>query len=169
MKENLVVTEKGQITLPVSMRRSLGLRKRSVVQAELVGGKIVLTPAMVIETELYSDEQVREWDKQDAFGKDERKKLESKLARRNIAAKYPQCLDRLDELIRQKTVAPQPHPSKVSIHLPAKDRPVYQAATAAGASDLLTSDLKHFGRHMNQPGTTSGLTIQTVADYLASR
>jgi antitoxin PrlF len=82
MKENLVVTEKGQITLPVSMRRSLGLGKRSVVQAEQVGGKIVLTPAMVIETELYSDEQIREWDKQDAFGKDERKKLESKLARR---------------------------------------------------------------------------------------
>jgi predicted nucleic acid-binding protein len=89
-------------------------------------------------------------------------------ARRNIAAKYPQCLDRLDALIRRTTVVPQPHPSKVSIHLPEKDRPVYQAATAAGASHLLTGDLKHFGRHMNQPEATSGITIQTVADYLAS-
>jgi hypothetical protein len=47
-----------------------------------VGGKIVLTPAVVLETELYSDEQIAEWDQADAFQKGERQKLISKLNRR---------------------------------------------------------------------------------------
>lgn len=83
MKETLVVTEKGQITLPAGMRRSLGLGKNSVIRAEQVGGKIILTPAVVIETELYSDEQVAQWDKADTFGKSERRKIHSRLAKRS--------------------------------------------------------------------------------------
>ena len=82
MKETLIVSDKGQITLPAAMRRSLGLGKRAVVTAEEVGGKIVLTPAVVLETERYTDEQIAEWDRVDAFRKGERRRLESKLKRR---------------------------------------------------------------------------------------
>ncbi len=82
MKENLIVSEKGQVTLPASMRKALGLGKSAVVTAEQVGGRIVLTPAVVLETELYTDEQVAGWDRADAFGKGERQRLASKLARR---------------------------------------------------------------------------------------
>jgi len=82
MKENLVVSDRGQITLPSAMRKSLGLGKSAVVTAEQVGGRIVLTPAVVLETELYTDEQVREWDRADAFGKGERTRLTEKLKKR---------------------------------------------------------------------------------------
>jgi antitoxin PrlF len=82
MKENLIVSDKGQITLPAAMRRSLGLGKRAIVTAEEVGGKIVLTPAVVLETERYSDDQITEWDGADAFKKGERQRIESGLKRR---------------------------------------------------------------------------------------
>lgn len=82
MKENLIVSEKGQVTLPASMRKALGLGKSAVVTAEQVGGRIVLTPAVVLETELYTDEQVAEWDRSDAIRKGERQQLSSKLAGR---------------------------------------------------------------------------------------
>ena len=82
MKENLVVSDRGQITLPSAMRKSLGLGKSAVVTAEQVGGKIVLTPAVVLETEVYTDEQIRDWDRADEFGKGERSRLTEKLKKR---------------------------------------------------------------------------------------
>lgn len=82
MKESLVVSDRGQITLPAAMRKSLGIGKSSVVTAEEVDGRIVLTPAIVLETERYSDEQIREWDRADAFGKGERAKLTGRLKKR---------------------------------------------------------------------------------------
>ncbi len=89
-------------------------------------------------------------------------------ARRNIAAKYAQCLERLDELIEKVTEVPQPAPQKTLIDLPEKDQPIFLAAQAARATHLLTGDLKHFGPHMNWPKKSRGIVIQTVADYLAS-
>jgi AbrB family looped-hinge helix DNA binding protein len=82
MKESLVVSDRGQITLPAAMRKSLGIGKSSVVTAEEVDGRIVLTPAVVLETERYSDEQIREWDRADAIGKGERAKLAERLKKR---------------------------------------------------------------------------------------
>jgi bifunctional DNA-binding transcriptional regulator/antitoxin component of YhaV-PrlF toxin-antitoxin module len=82
MKENLVVSDRGQITLPSAMRRSLGLGKSAVVTAEQVGGRIVLTPAVVVETEFYTAEEVREWDRADEFSKSERARLADKLKKR---------------------------------------------------------------------------------------
>lgn len=89
-------------------------------------------------------------------------------ARRNIAAKYAQCLGRLEELIEKVTEVPQPAPQNTLIDLPEKDQPIFLAAQAAQATHLLTGDLKHFGPHMNRPGKSSGIVIQTVADYLAN-
>jgi bifunctional DNA-binding transcriptional regulator/antitoxin component of YhaV-PrlF toxin-antitoxin module len=82
MKENLVVSDRGQITLPSAMRKSLGLGKSAVITAEQVGGKIVLTPAVVLETETYTDDQIREWDRADTFGKGDRSRLARKLKKR---------------------------------------------------------------------------------------
>lgn len=82
MKESLVVSDRGQITLPSAMRKSLNLGKNAVVTVELVGGRIVLTPAVVLETELYSDEQIRQWDRADTFGKGERTRLTDRLKKR---------------------------------------------------------------------------------------
>jgi len=88
-------------------------------------------------------------------------------ARRNIAAKYPQCSERLEVLVGEVTITPQPATSPgPAIALPEKDLPVFVAACAAGASHLLTGDLKHLGPHMNRPADSLGLMIQTVADFL---
>lgn len=89
-------------------------------------------------------------------------------ARRNVAVKYPQSVQRLEELIARLALSPQPASSEAPIALPEKDRPIFQSARAAGAPHLITGDLKHFGPHMNRPAQTEGIVIQTVADFLAS-
>jgi predicted nucleic acid-binding protein len=88
-------------------------------------------------------------------------------ARRNISAKYPQCMPRLESLLSRLTEVPQPATTRVSIQLPEKDLPIYLAALASRATHLLTGDTRHFGPHMNQPRATGGMVIQTVAEYLA--
>ncbi len=65
MKKFLTMSDKGQVTLPAAMRKMLGLNKRSALTVEVVGGKIVLTPAVVFETELYTDKRIAEWSRAD--------------------------------------------------------------------------------------------------------
>ena len=43
-----------------------------------------------------------------------------------------------------------------------------QAALGCGANHLLTGDLEHLGPFMNRPEDTSGVHIQTVAEFLES-
>jgi antitoxin PrlF len=81
-KENLVVSARGQITLPAAMRRALGLSGNAVVTAEEREGKIVLTPAVVVETATYSDAEIAAWDKADVFRSGEQKQIKARLKRR---------------------------------------------------------------------------------------
>jgi antitoxin PrlF len=82
LKENLVVSARGQITLPAAMRRALGLSGNAVVTAEEREGRIVLTPAIVVETETYSDAEIAAWDKADVFRPGEQKQIKARLKRR---------------------------------------------------------------------------------------
>ena len=84
LKENLVVSSRGQITLPAAMRRALGLSGNTLVTAEEREGKIVLTPAVVVETEVYSDAEIAAWDKADVFRPGERTQLKAKLKPRRV-------------------------------------------------------------------------------------
>jgi AbrB family looped-hinge helix DNA binding protein len=79
MKENLFVSAKGQITLPAAMRQALGLSGNAIVTAEEKDGRIVLTPAMVVETEIWSDADVQAWAGADEFQPGEREALEASL------------------------------------------------------------------------------------------
>jgi AbrB family looped-hinge helix DNA binding protein len=79
MKENLFVSAKGQITLPAAMRKALGLSGNAIVTAEEKDGRIVLTPAMVVETETWSNADVQAWADADEFRPGEREALEAKL------------------------------------------------------------------------------------------
>ena len=93
-------------------------------------------------------------------------------ARRNIARKYPACLDRLEALLvdigRVAEVS-----AEVQIAGPEgleeKDVPIFCAALACRADVLLTGELRDFGFLMNAPEKAGGLLIQTVADFLAGR
>lgn len=80
MKEHLSVSSKGQITLPAAMREALGLGGQAIVTAELREGRIVLAPAMVVETELWDAAEVAAWDAADTFAPGERAALEAALA-----------------------------------------------------------------------------------------
>lgn len=87
-------------------------------------------------------------------------------ARRNIKAKCSDRSSRLESLIGKLLEVRQPTLDAMEVALPAKDKPIYLAALASGATHLLTGDLHDFGPLMNRPRHTGGLIIQTVAEYL---
>ena len=88
-------------------------------------------------------------------------------ARRNLESS--QARARLDELLTGVQTVVEcadlhlPH----SVRLAEKDRPILAAAIAAGATHLITGDLKDFlpllGRRV------AGVLVQTPADFLKSR
>ena len=80
MKEHLSISSKGQITLPAAMRQALGLEGQAIVTAEIRDGRIVLAPAMLVETEIWPDADVAAWDAADTFGPGERQALAAAVA-----------------------------------------------------------------------------------------
>ncbi len=67
MKTNLIVSSRGQLTLPVEIRKKYGINEGSVLIAEDRNGEIILKPATIIEVEYYTDEQIQEWSTNDSF------------------------------------------------------------------------------------------------------
>lgn len=81
MKDLLTISSKGQITLPAAIRQALGLQGNAVLTAEAKDGRIVLSPAMVIETEMWTEADVAAWDAADEFAAGEREALQGAVAR----------------------------------------------------------------------------------------
>ena len=79
MRETLIVSGRGQITLPASIRKQLGLAPGSAVIIEERNGEMTLKPAAVLEIDTYSDAQIAEWDHEDVLGADERKRILARL------------------------------------------------------------------------------------------
>ncbi len=79
MRENLVVSSRGQVTLPVKMRQLLGIKPGSVVTVEVRNGELVLHPAAVAEIAVYSDEQIAQWDREDRLDDTERATIRDRL------------------------------------------------------------------------------------------
>ncbi len=79
MREVLTVSSRGQITLPAEMRRHLGIEPGGAVIVEDCGGELRLKPAAVLEVELYSDEDIDEWDQADALSDQERQQILERL------------------------------------------------------------------------------------------
>ena len=82
MQETLLVSSRGQITLPASMRKHLGIEPGTTLVIEERNGELMLKPAVVLEIELYSDEQIAQWDREDALSADTRTNLLSRLQER---------------------------------------------------------------------------------------
>ncbi len=89
-------------------------------------------------------------------------------AERNLAAKYPESLQRLGELLKAITLVSADLSADCPETLPAKDAVIFQAAVRCRATHLLTCDLRHFGPLMNRPDAAGGIMIQTVAEFLAA-
>jgi looped-hinge helix DNA binding domain, AbrB family len=78
-REVLTVSSRGQITLPAEMRRHLGIEPGGAVIVEECAGELRLKPAAVLEVELYSDDQIAEWDQADALSPEERELILQRL------------------------------------------------------------------------------------------
>ena len=70
MRETVIVSSRGQITLPAKVRKQLGIKPGSVVLVEEREGEFVLR--LVGEIELYTEQQRAEWDKDDRLSDAER-------------------------------------------------------------------------------------------------
>jgi hypothetical protein len=87
-------------------------------------------------------------------------------ARRNLALKFPDCLPKFELLLLKISVSPSRVEGTCSFTLSPQDRIIFLSALKCKATHLLTGDIKHFGPFMNKPKITSGIIIQTVAEFL---
>ena len=82
MKVSVLVTSRGQITLPADVRKRLGIKAGGVVLLEERNGEVVLRPAAVLEIENYSEEDIANWDKEDRLTESARAAIAKKASRR---------------------------------------------------------------------------------------
>ncbi|MBI5848141.1 MAG: AbrB/MazE/SpoVT family DNA-binding domain-containing protein [Nitrospirae bacterium] len=75
MKETLTVSSRGQITLPAAIRKKAGIMQGGTVTIEDRGNELVLRPAAVFEIEMYTDNQIEDWDKADRLSPSEKTSL----------------------------------------------------------------------------------------------
>lgn len=79
MREHLIVSGRGQVTLPASIRNKYGIGPGDVMILDDQSGQMVLKPSVVVEVEIYTDEQVRQWDEEDQLTEPERARVLSAL------------------------------------------------------------------------------------------
>lgn len=79
MPETLLVSSRGQITLPASMRKHLGIEPGAALIIEERDGELTLKPATVLQVEHYSDEQIAQWDSEDRLTAEQRRSILAKL------------------------------------------------------------------------------------------
>jgi len=79
MSETLVVSGRGQITLPAALRKRLGIKEGDVVILEERGNEVLLKPGAVFEIGVYSEGEIAEWDKADELSEEERGEIVKRL------------------------------------------------------------------------------------------
>ncbi len=75
MAETLVVSSRGQITLPAALRKKLGIKGGDVVIVEDRDNELVLKPGVVLEVQRYTDDEIERWDQEDRLDAAERQRL----------------------------------------------------------------------------------------------
>jgi len=82
VRETVIVSERGQLTLPAALRRRLGILRGGPLLLEEKDGQMVLKPAMVVEIEMYSDNQIAEWDRSDILTATARTTIQKRLGKK---------------------------------------------------------------------------------------
>jgi AbrB family looped-hinge helix DNA binding protein len=85
MRQTLIVSNRGQLTLPTNLRKRFGIKNGGPIILEERDNELALKPAMVLEVEMYTDTQIAEWDKEDQLDDAERKRLVQRLKSRNTS------------------------------------------------------------------------------------
>ena len=83
MKQTLIVSNRGQLTLPANLRKRYGIKNGGAVILEARENELVLKPATVLEVEMYTDEQIEAWDKADRLTDQDRQKVLTRLSERS--------------------------------------------------------------------------------------
>ncbi len=65
MTLTIQISERGTLTLPKSLRKTLGLDHGGIVTAQPHENGLLLRPSVVLPVELYTDERVKEFDEAD--------------------------------------------------------------------------------------------------------
>lgn len=81
LKSNVVVSQRGQVTLPAEVRKRLGIKEGGVLTLEERHGEIILRPAAVLEVAMYSDEDITRWDREDRLNNTERAAIRKKVSK----------------------------------------------------------------------------------------
>jgi AbrB family looped-hinge helix DNA binding protein len=74
-RDTLVVSDRGQVTLPKRLRERLAIKAGSALIAEERDGALVLRPAAVTPLRVYSDEEIRGWLREDSVTPAERRRV----------------------------------------------------------------------------------------------
>ena len=79
MSDTLIVSERGQITLPSSIRKKYGIKGGSALILEERNNELRLKPAAIVEMNIYTDSQITEWDEADQLADQDRVRIIQKL------------------------------------------------------------------------------------------
>lgn len=99
MEELISVRKKGQITLPLSMRRKLGIKEESIVMAKVVDDTIILVPQETVDRD-------QAW-----FWKERWQQLEAE-AEKDIGAGRTKTFDSVEDLFHEIEGAAQADPDR---------------------------------------------------------
>jgi antitoxin PrlF len=75
----LAVSPRGQLTLPATLRKKLGLFSGGMIVIDEHEGTFRLQPAAVVGIRLYSDEQVKEFTEAERISPEEAHRLREKI------------------------------------------------------------------------------------------
>jgi len=80
MRQTIIVSNRGQLTLPANVRKRFGIKEGGAIILEERDNELVLKPAIVLEIEMYTDAQVSAWDEADRLDDAERQSVLQRLA-----------------------------------------------------------------------------------------
>lgn len=66
MKTTVIVNSRGVVTLPAKLRRSLGIKADDHLIAEATPEGLLLRPAVTLPIEMYTDERIAGFDREEA-------------------------------------------------------------------------------------------------------
>lgn len=96
MNTTLTITNRGVISLPVALRRAVGLKANDQLIAEATPDGILLRPVITVPLEIYSDARINEFEAGEAnlaavlAAKSSIRASETKLAKKRAASRKSQ-------------------------------------------------------------------------------
>lgn len=80
MQQTVLVSNRGQLTLPAGLRKRFGLQQGGAVILEEHNNELVIKPAAVLEIEMYADSQIAQWNADDRLDDNQRSAILGRLS-----------------------------------------------------------------------------------------